>query len=385
MNPALASLAVAAFAVGTTEFVVMGLLPRIADDLAVSVPAAGAIVTAYAAGVVVGAPIMAVATNRLPRKAALLGLMALFIIGNLLCCVAPSFELVIAARVVTAFTHGAFFGIAALIAAHLVPEARRTQAIALVFAGLTVANVVGVPGGTVLGTALGWRATFLAVAVIGGIGLLLLARFLPSGLPTPRGRLTDEFRVLARPPVLAAMALTVITSASFFVGFTFISPYLSEVKGASPVVVNVGLIFFGLGMTAGGLIGGHLADRNLAASIRFGCLAIMVVFLAMPFVESPAGVVVMMLAWGMAIFALAPPLQMLVIRAAEGAPTAASTINQAAFNLGNALGAGLASVALAGGLSYTSLPLAAAGLAAAALLFSALPLAGGRIAVETAT
>jgi DHA1 family inner membrane transport protein len=371
MNLALVSLAVAAFGVGTTEFVVMGLLPGIATDLSVSVPAAGGIVTAYAAGVVVGAPIMAMATNRMPRKAALLALMLLFTLGNVLCFFAPTYELVIGARIVTAFAHGAFFGIAAIAAADLVPDSRRTQAIALVFAGLTVANVLGVPGGTWLGAVLGWRATFLAVAAIGVLGMAMLALFLPLGMTSPRARLGDEFKVLARPAVLSAMALTVATSASFFMGFTFVIPYLTEVKGLSMATANLGLVFFGLGMTGGGLAGGHLADWNLTASIRIGCAAVVAVFLVMPFVwPSPAVVMVAMFVWGMAVFALAPPLQMLVIRAAKDAPTAASTINQAAFNLGNAIGAWLASVGLAAGLSYASLPLAAAGLAFCALLLA---------------
>lgn len=368
MSMPLLALAAAAFGVGTTEFVVMGLLPGVAADLDVSIPAAGMIITAYAAGVVVGAPIMAALTNGMPRKPALLGLMAIFVLGNLFCALAPGYELLIVARVLTAFCHGAFFGIAAVAATDLVPAGRRTQAVALVFAGLTVANVLGVPGGTLVGEALGWRATFAGVAVIGIAAMVAIGLWVPAQLPSRRSDLRTEFRVLGQPQVLLAMSMTVLTSASLFTVFTFIAPLLIERMGFSVAGVSWGLLVFGVGMTAGSFLGGRLADRNPAATIGGFILALIGVLAVLPLAgPEPLSVYALLFVWGLVIFSLAPPLQMRVMQAAHDAPNAASTLNQAAFNLGNAGGAWLGATALAAGLDYGHLPALAMALAAAAL------------------
>ena len=367
------ALAAAAFGVGTTEFVVMGLLPNVAADLGISIPSAGLIITAYAAGVVIGAPIMATLTNGRPRKPALLALMAIFVVGNLCCALAPSYELLMGARIVTAFCHAAFFGIAAIVAADLVPAGRRTQAIALVFAGLTVANILGVPGGTSLGSLLGWRATFIAVAVIGVLAMTLMILWLPRHLPAPRGDLRAEFRVLLRPQVLLAMSTTVLASAALFTVFTFVAPLLGETTGLSVTGISWLLLVFGVGMTAGSFIGGRLADWNLPATI-LGTLAAVGVVLALLPLLAPYAIAtyVLFFVWGLVGFAMAPALQMRVMQAAGDAPTAASTLNQAAFNLGNAGGATLGAAALALGLDYVQLPLLSVAIVGTALLVTAL-------------
>ena len=367
------ALAAAAFGVGTTEFVVMGLLPNVAADLGISIPSAGLIITAYAAGVVIGAPIMATLTNGRPRKPALLALMVIFVVGNLCCALAPSYELLIGARIVTAFCHAAFFGIAAIVAADLVPAGRRTQAIALVFAGLTVANILGVPGGTSLGSLLGWRATFIAVAVIGVLAMTLMILWLPRHLPAPRGDLRAEFRVLLRPQVLLAMSTTVLASAALFTVFTFVAPLLGETTGLSVTGISWLLLVFGVGMTAGSFIGGRLADWNLPATI-LGTLAAVGVVLALLPLLAPYAIAtyVLFFVWGLVGFAMAPALQMRVMQAAGDAPTAASTLNQAAFNLGNAGGATLGAAALALGLDYVQLPLLSVAIICTALLVTAM-------------
>lgn len=378
----LLALAAAAFGVGTTEFVVMGLLPSVAADLGVSVPSAGMIITAYAAGVVIGAPVMAILTNGRPRKPALLALMAIFVVGNLFCAVAPGYELLIGARIVTAFCHAAFFGIAAIVAADLVPKGRRTQAVALVFAGLTVANILGVPGGTALGSVLGWRATFVAVAGIGLVAIGAIALWLPAHLPSPRGDLRSEFRVMMRPQALMAFAMTAVTSGSAFVVFTFIAPLLGEVTGLSVAGISWALLVFGLGMTAGSFIGGKLADLSLMGTLVGFFAAVIAILLVIPFAAHDAVLMyVLLFVWGLAGFALAPGLQMRVMQLASEAPNAASTLNQAAFNIGNAGGAWLGSTALTLGLGYLDLPWIAAIVVGVGLVLALVSVAADRRAM----
>lgn len=368
MSLPLIALAIASFGVGTTEFVVMGLLPGVADDLGVSIPDAGLVVTAYAAGVVIGAPIMAVVTNRFPRKASLLGLMGIFVVGNAFCALAPDYAMLIVARVVTAFCHGAFFGIAAVVAAELVAPNRRAQAVALVFAGLTVANIMGVPGGTALGQALGWRATFWAVALIGLLSIAAIAAWLPAGLKAPHGDLAREFKVLGRPQVLLAMSITVLTSASLFVVFTFIAPFLGTVTGLSDAAITGALLLFGVGMTAGSFLGGRLADRAVMPTIIGVTAALIGVLVVLASVADSAPLTLAtMLVWGLVIFSLAPALQIRVVNVASDAPNVASTLNQAAFNLGNAGGAWIGSAVLTLGLGYDGLPWVGVLVAAVAL------------------
>lgn len=357
MPIALLALALAAFAIGTSEFVIVGLLPDVAGDLHVTIPSAGLLVTGYALGVVVGAPILAIATARLPRKVALLGLIGAYALGNLLCAVSPGYGLLMTARMLTAVCHGAFFGIGSIVAAELVAPARRGQAIAVMFSGLTLANVLGVPAGTALGQHAGWRAAFWCVVAIALAATAAIAWALPH-LPRPQtGGLLAEFRVLRKPQVILSMLMSALLSASLFSVFTYVAPMLESVTHISPAHVTWLLLLFGVGITAGNLLGGRLGDWRLMPSIacvQVGIVAVLAVFtLTLP-LAVPAATT--LLIWGALTFALATPLQMRVIDTAPEAPNLVATLNQGAFNLGNAAGAWLGSVALGLGFTYHSLP-----------------------------
>ena len=353
----LLALAVASFGIGTTEFVIMGLLPNVAADLGVSIPSAGMLVSGYALGVVVGAPILAILTSRMPRKTALLALMAVFIIGNALCAIAPDYATLMAARVVTAFCHGTFFGIGSVVAAGLVPPSQRASAVALMFAGLTLANVLGVPLGTALGQAAGWRAPFWGVVGISVLALLAILFWVPAVKHDRSANLLQEFRVVRRPQVLLAMSISVLASASLFSVFTYITPLLQEVTGVSPHGVTMVLLLFGVGLTIGNFAGGKLADWKLMPAI-IGIFSVLVpVVAALSFTSQfliPAVVTIVL--WGVVAFALVAPLQVRVVDEAHGAPNLAAILNQGAFNLGNAGGAWIGGVAIAQGLSYTAIP-----------------------------
>ncbi|MDB5501660.1 MAG: major facilitator superfamily 1 [Tardiphaga sp.] len=362
------ALAAASFGIGTTEFVIMGLLPDVARSFAVTIPQAGYLVSGYAMGVVVGAPIVAIATAGLPRKAALLTLMAVFIIGNLGCALAPGYWTLMAARIVTAFSHGAFFGIGAVVARDLVPREQRAQAVSLMFAGLTLANVLGVPFGTALGQFAGWRAAFWAVVVIGLIAGLAIIRYVPSGLPGTRGGLAREFRALGRWPVLLPMLISTLASVSMFSLFTYITPLLEDVTGLSPHGVTGALLAIGVGLTIGNLIGGRLADRNLRGTVVGAFIGVMAVLILLSLaIHSAIPTLVLLILWGGLAFALVSPLQIWVVDAATDAPNLASTLNQGAFNLGNATGAWLGGAALNAGVHYAQLPLLGAMVSAVAL------------------
>jgi len=263
----LLALAMASFGIGTTEFVIMGLLPDVARDLSVTIPQAGMLVSGYAMGVAVGAPILAIATARLDRRHALLLLMGMFILGNLFCGLAPSYPMLMAARIVTAFCHGAFFGLGAVVAANVVPPQRRAQAMATMFAGLTLANVLGVPFGTALGDAVGWRSTFWVVVGIGVVAATALYVWLPQNMPAPEVSLLQEARMLGRKQVLLAMLISVIASASLFSVFTYITPILENVTGVSSHHVALVLMVFGVGLTFGNILGGRLGDWRLMPAV----------------------------------------------------------------------------------------------------------------------
>lgn len=361
----LLALSAGAFGIGTTEFVIMGLLPQVATDLGVSIPDAGLLVTGYAVGVVVGAPLLAVLTARLPRKATLLGLMALFLVGNLLCAIAPGYWTLLAARVLTAFAHAAYFGIGAVVAASLVPAHQRAQAMALMFMGLTVANILGVPGGTALGQAFGWRATFVAVALTGLVAFIGVALFVPRALKTPEGDVLKEFAVLKDPQVLIGMAMSAVSAAAFFSAFTYVTPILRDVTGLAPETVTTYLFVYGFGLTIGNYIGGRLADWSVHRAIVGVFTAVgltMAVFtLTAP---SPALALATLFVWGIVSFAAVAPLQMLVVDSARAAPNLASTLNQGAFNVGCASGAFIGGAGLNAGVGLGQLPLVGVGLSA---------------------
>ncbi len=352
------ALAVAAFGIGTSEFIIMGLLPNLAQDLRVSIPKAGGLVTAYALSVTLGSPLVAIATSRLERKRALLLLLAIFTLGNLACATAPNYPLLMMARVLTALSHGAFFGIGSVVASNLVPRNQRAQAIALMFSGLTLANVLGVPAGTALGQVFGWRASFWAIVPIGLIAAAAVLKLVrPQAAVSTQ--LIHEFRVLRNPRVLLVLAMSVLGSASLFCVFTYVTPTLETVTGVSPHGVTIVLLLFGIGITTGNFIGGALSDRRpirfLVMSIVAVLAALLCLYFAEPFAVPMVGV---LLVWGALAFAAGTPLQARIVDQASAAPNLASSLNQGAFNLGNASGATLGGMLLTAGFGYRQLPLA---------------------------
>jgi DHA1 family inner membrane transport protein len=375
----LLALAVASFGIGTTEFVIMGLLPDLSRDLGVGIPTAGMLVTGYALGVTFGAPLIALAMARLHRKTALLGLLGVFILGNFLCAIAPGYTLLLLARILTALCHGAFFGIGSVVASGLVPRHQRSRAIATMFAGLTLANILGVPLGTALGQAFGWRATFWAIVPIGVLAAIAIATLLPRQTDAAPARLLREFGVLRRPQVILAMSMSVLASASLFSVFTYITPLLETVTGLSPHHVTFVLLLFGVGITIGNLLGGRLADwRQLPALIGiFAAYALAGVALVYASHAAMPAIVCVLL-WGTVSFAPGAALQTRVVNHAFDAPNLAATLNQSAFNLGNATGAWTGGLALTAGASYGSLPWLGAGFATAALALALISALLGR-------
>lgn len=377
MPIALYALTVGAFGIGVTEFVIMGLLMQVSTDLGVSIPAAGLLMTGYALGVFVGAPILTIATRRLPRKTTLLVLMAIFTLGNLACALAPTYGLLMAARVVTALAHGTFFGVGSLVAVSLVAPERKASAIAIMFTGLTLATLLGVPFGSWLGLQFGWRATFWSVTGVGLVALGVLVAFVPrTSAPAALAPLSEEFAVLARPQVQLGLAMTVLGFGGVFAVFTYIQPILTELAGYSKEAVSAILLVFGAGLVAGNLAGGKWADRRLSASL-LGTLAILsLAFLGAGFAfHDRIGAVVAAFVLGAAAFATVAPLQMRVLQQAGGAGQGlASSLNIAAFNLGNAFGAWLGGAVIAHGPGLAAVapiaalaPLSALGLAALSL------------------
>ncbi len=355
MPAALLALAIGAFGIGTTEFVIMGLLPEVAATYSVSIPSAGLLISGYALGVVVGAPLLTAAGSRWSRKRLLIGLMALFIAGNVLAAIAPTYGLLMTGRIVAALSHGAFFGVGSVVAASLVAPAKQASAIAMMFTGLTVANVLGVPLGTALGQALGWRSTFWAVAILGVIGLVGIIALVPDLPKDTTTNLRHELAVFKRPQVWLALAMTALGFAGVFASFTYIAPMMTEVAGFSSGMVTWLLVLFGVGLVAGNLFGGKAADKALMPSL-YGILAALAVVLAVftftAHAQIPAAITILL--FGAAGFATVAPLQARVMDKAEGAPALASAANIAAFNLGNAGGAWLGGLAIDKGLGYTA-------------------------------
>jgi DHA1 family inner membrane transport protein len=346
MPLALWALALSAFAIGTTEFVIVGLIPTIAASLQVSVPSAGLLVSLYALGVAIGAPLLTAMTGRVPRKQLLLGLMVLFTIGNLVAWMAPDYTALMAARVLTGLAHGVFFSIGSTIATSLVPKEKAASAIALMFTGLTVALVTGVPLGTFIGQHFGWQATFLAVSLLGVIAVIGSAILVPSDIagskPAP---LLMQLAVLKKPRLLLVYAITTLGYGGSFIAFTYLAPILQQVAGFAASTVSLVMLVYGVSVAAGNIWGGKLADRLgpvRALQIVFALLALVLLVLAFTAPSKPL-VLMTVLAWGAVAFGNVPGLQVYVVRRAErDAPQAvdvASGLNIAAFNVGIALGA----------------------------------------------
>ena len=368
LNPGLIALSVGAFGIGVTEFAPMGLLPVIAADLHVSIPRAGLLISAYALGVMIGAPLMTLTTGRVPRRLLLIALAGIFTLGNLLAAVSGSYAMLLAARILTSFNHGAFFGVGAIVAAGLVPPDKRAGAVAAMFMGLTIANVVGVPLATWAGEHLGWRSAFWGIAGLGIATMAALRLTLPK-LPAPDGGdAIAELRVLGRGPVLAALALTVIAASAMFTVFTYIAPILRDATRASLGFVTAMLITYGVGLTVGNWLGGRFADRSVDRTliVTLAALSAILVAFALSMGHAwPSAVLIFL--WGIASFALVPPLQVRVMAAAADAPNLASAMNIGAFNLGNAIGAALGGGVIAAGLGYPMVAIAGALAAATGL------------------
>jgi DHA1 family inner membrane transport protein len=373
----LIALAAGAFGIGVTEFVIMGLLVQVGASFDVSISTAGLLISGYALGVVVGAPVLTVLTGRWSHKRVLLGLMAVFVIGNIGCAIAPSYGLMMAARILTAFAHGTFFGVGSVVATQLVAPERRSSAIAIMFTGLTVANILGVPFGTWVGQLAGWRATFWVVAVVGVMAFLIIARLVPADRDgRPSSDLASDLRVITKPAVLLGLVTTTLGYAGVFAVVTYIAPLLTRISGFGEGAISPILLLFGAGLVLGNLAGGRLADKALMPSI-FGTLALLLATLLVsgPLLTFKAGALFAVTALGFATFSTVAPLQTWVMRNAQGAgESLASSFNIGAFNLGNAIGAWAGGVALdrLGLVSLTWVaalfPLAALGVASFATL-----------------
>jgi MFS transporter, DHA1 family, inner membrane transport protein len=346
MPLALWALTLSAFAIGTTEFVIVGLIPTIAASLQVSVPSSGLLVSLYALGVAIGAPVLTALTGRVPRKLLLLGLMLLFTAGNLVAWMAPGYEALMAARVLTGLAHGVFFSIGSTIATSLVPKEKAASAIALMFSGLTVALVTGVPLGTFIGQRFGWQTTFLAVAMLGVIAFIGIALLVPKAIAgSPPSSLLTQMAVLKKPRLLLVYAMTTLGYGGTFVAFTYLAPILQQVAGFSAGAVGLVMLVYGVSVAFGNIWGGKLADRKgpvRALQIVFALLAAVLLVLQFTAANKIA-VLITVLAWGAVAFGNVPGLQVYVVqRAGRDAPQAvdvASGLNIAAFNVGIALGA----------------------------------------------
>ncbi|MFJ6082195.1 MFS transporter [Streptomyces sp. NPDC092369] len=365
MPLALLALAVGAFGIGTTEFVMMGLLPDVADDLHVSIPTAGHLVSAYALGVVIGAPLLAAVTARMSRRKVLIGLMLLFIAGNTLSAFAPDYDWLLAARFLSGLPHGAFFGVGAVVATGLAAPERKARAVSLMFLGLTIANIAGVPVATLMGQHLGWRSTFLGVSVIGVLAVVSLALLVPrDGAHSSSAGLRGEMAALRSLPVWLALGTTVAGFGALFAAYSYITPMLTDAAGYADSSVTLLLALFGVGATAGNLLGGRLADRSMRGTLFGGLVSLAVVLALFPVLmgtawSAPLAVVLL----GTAAFVTSSPLLLMVMEKASSAPSLASSANQAAFNLANAGGAWIGGLALAAGFGVTSPAVVGAGLA----------------------
>lgn len=361
---ALLALAIGGFGIGTGEFVIMGLLPDVAGDLSVSIPSAGHLISAYALGVVVGAPLLTAMSVRLPRKGVLIALMSAFALGNFASAVAPNFDLLIVARFVSGLPHGAFFGVGSVVAGGLVEQAKRTAAMSVMFSGLTVANIVGVPLTTLLGQQTSWRLVFALVGVIGLAAALSVLALVPKPERDAQASLRRELTAFANPQVWLALGVATIGGGAMFATFSYIAPMMTNLAGYAESSVTLLLVLFGLGMTVGNIVGGRLADRALMPTL-YGALAAEVVVASLFLLTSHDK-----LAAAFTIFlfpatslAMLPALQMRIITLAGGAPNLAAASIQGAFNIANSLGAWLGGLVIAAGFGYDAPNAVAAGLA----------------------
>ncbi|WP_026529728.1 MFS transporter [Haematomicrobium sanguinis] len=370
MSLGLIALAIGAFGIGLTEFVIMGLLPEVATDFAVNESTAGWLISGYALSVVVGALGLTAATTKLPRKQVLLGLIVLFIIGNVLTALADSYALAMIGLIIAALCHGAFFGIGSVVAASLVPPAKKAGAIAIMFTGLTAANILGVPLGTLLGQQLGWRSTFWAISAIGVIAFVGVATLVPAQRATDAPvHLKQELSAFRNGQVWLSLTVTALAFGGMFGAFTYIAYTLTEVSGFAPSAVPWLLVVLGAGLVVGNWVGGKLADRNIDRTLILFITALALTLATFAaFAHSQVVTIIALVLMGGFGFGTVPGLQSRIMNHAGSAPTLASGANIAAFNLGNALGAWAGGVGIAVGLGFTAPLWIGAGIAALALV-----------------
>lgn len=362
-------LAMSVFVIGTAEFVVMGILPDVANDLDITIPKAGWLITAYALGMAFGGPLMAIVASKFPRKRALVGLMGYFAVCSVLCAWAPTYETLMIARILGASGQGAFFGIGAVMAASVVPVNRQASAVALMLTGLTLANVLGVPLGTALGHWLGWRAPFVAIALLSIIGMLGLSLALPSSHKEVAVNMKAELRALRDRRIWITLASTVLFTSAIFPVFTYIAPILEDVTGLSSSGVAVTLLAVGLGMTLGSYIGGRISDWSIERALIGIPIAIAAASLALHWSSRNfVAAEINWFIWGMVTFSALPTLQMSVMRFGSKAPNLVSTLNISALNIGVALGASIGGALLEQGYTLTDIPFAAAVISVVALV-----------------
>ncbi|MDW3026319.1 MFS transporter [Acinetobacter baumannii] len=365
----LLALAIGAFAIGTTEFSPMGLLPNIANDLGISIPTAGMLITGYALGVMLGAPFMTLWFGGFARRNALIFLMAIFTVGNLIAAFSPNYMSLLGARLITSLNHGAFFGIGSVVAASIVPAHKQASAVATMFMGLTIANIGGVPLATWVGQNIGWRMSFLAISVLGIITMLALWKALPQGMVAQKPNVKAELKVLTRTPVVLALLTTVLGASAMFTLYTYIAPSLTEFTHASPIFITFMLVLIGVGFSIGNHLGGRFADLSINKTLIGFLVLLIVMMVTFPILaQSQIGAAIALVIWGAATFALVPPLQMRVMSVAHKAPGLASSVNIGAFNLGNAVGAAAGALVLDLGWGYSAVSFAGALLAGLGLL-----------------
>lgn len=364
MRLSLLPLTIGAFGIGMTEFVMMGILPDLSEAFSVSIPVAGYLIAAYAVGVVVGAPLLVGMLGSQPPKRLLIFFMIMFTLGNGISALSPNYITLLLMRFISGLPHGAFFGVGAVVATRLAERGREARSISVMFAGLTVANIIGVPLGTYLGHTFGWRFTFLAVAIVGVLAIVSVRQWMPRLEPTPGASLRRDLNVFTRVEPWLIIGITMIGTGGLFAWFSYIAPLMTEVAGFSSEALTYILMIAGVGMAIGNFIGGRLADRSplKAAQILLLNMAVVLIVLVVAVHYKPTALLVTFIT-GASAFALGAPLQMLMIRAAKGAEMLASSVTQGAFNVGNALGAYLGGVPIALGYGYTSPEWVGAGLA----------------------
>ncbi|AYO56127.1 MFS transporter [Acinetobacter wuhouensis] len=369
INFPLLALAIGAFAIGTTEFSPMGFLPQIAENLNISIPTAGMLITAYALGVMIGAPIMTLWFGHFSRRKALMIAMSIFTVGNILAAIAPSYWGLMGARILTSLNHGVFFGIGSIVATSVVPKDKQASAVAMMFMGLTIANIGGVPLATWVGQNIGWRMAFAAIAGLGVITMLALWKALPEGAVGQRPNVKAELQVLTRKPVVLALLTTVMSAGAMFTLYTYIAPTLQNITHASPSFITMMLVLIGVGFSVGNHFGGKFADLSLTKTLTGFLLLLMTMMLLFPILaQTKMGAALALVVWGAAAFAVVPPLQMRVMAVAHEAPGLASSVNIGAFNLGNAVGAAAGGAVLSMGMSYAAVSITGAVLTALALV-----------------